>query len=147
MARLVGTKRALLPGFCELACIGRWAGTICLRARVRVTLDLGQVMEANYRLRFLSALPLLKEIPRGPRKAVITRAFSQVEYNANETIILQGQVGTTFFVIREGKVNVLKDGVKQAMGEPTARLAPADSLCLLNGVDAFQGPPNHPIVS
>jgi CRP-like cAMP-binding protein len=76
--------------------------------------DLGQVMEANYRLRFLSALPLLKEIPRGPRKAVITRAFSQVEYNANETIILQGQVGTTFFVIREGKVNVLKDGVKQA---------------------------------
>ena len=45
MARLVGTKRALLPGFCELACIGRWAGTICLRARVRVTLDLGQVME------------------------------------------------------------------------------------------------------
>lgn len=76
----------------------------------------------------LSACPLFRGLPPGGIEAIAAAAL-EVEFPAGRIIARQGEIGTGLFVIAEGRVRVIRDGVE------IARLGPGEFFGELSVLD------------
>ena len=75
---------------------------------------LADVMDHNLGLRVLRSVPMLQHLDDDEMRVLI-RSLEREQFDEGMSVIRQGEVGSTFYIIREGSVDVLKsaDG-----GEP-----------------------------
>jgi len=65
--------------------------------------------QIKQQMEYLDSVDLLKCLLPSERRAV-AEAFLELHYERGESVIVQGQVGTAFYVLFEGEVSVVKDG-------------------------------------
>ena len=76
---------------------------------------LAEVMDHNLGLRVLRSVPMLQHLDDDEMRLLI-RSLEREQYDEGQDLITQGEVGSTFYIIREGSVDVLKSA--EGGGEP-----------------------------
>lgn len=67
------------------------------------------ILTHDRRTELLAACPLFRGI--GPDQLMaLAETATEVEFEPRHTIVRQGEIGTGFFIVVEGRVNVVRDG-------------------------------------
>jgi cGMP-dependent protein kinase len=98
------------------------------------------LMETQFTQRVLTRVPVLSHLTAHQRLTVVER-FKEVAYAAGESIISEGEVGETFFIVKEGEVHCYKDDKRirtyksgEYFGERALRLhEPRAATCVAAG--------------
>ena len=74
---------------------------------------LRNVMDSNMKGRVMDSLPIIQQLPKSIREIVMSK-FVVKSFEEGEEIVRQGEIGDSFFVVREGGVVVLENNKELA---------------------------------
>jgi cGMP-dependent protein kinase len=82
------------------------------RVKLEETIDgqLGEVIEHNKIIEILKKVSIFRTLPESKLR-LISKCVSHQEFPENSTVFKQGEAGDQFFIVKEGEVSVIRDGI------------------------------------
>lgn len=79
------------------------------------------------KLRFLRSVVLFKDLPSRDLARIVKQIMEKT-YGPGDVVFQEGEVGRAFFIVAEGRVEVLRRNTATGVLEPVAQFGPGDFL-------------------